>query len=108
VVEDGADPRPVAVITDTDIAAAVGDGKDPNEVRISDLPAREPITVASEETAAAAADVGLLRPPSTSRPPQLVLGARWSPLPRLLSLLSWNLGQPRIARREVIRCLELP
>ena len=57
VVEDEADLRPVAVITDTDIAAAVADGKDPNDVRISDLPAREPITVASEETAAAAANL---------------------------------------------------
>jgi CBS domain-containing protein len=57
VVEDEADLRPVAVITDTDIAAAVADGKDPNDVRISDLPAREPITVQSEETAAAAANL---------------------------------------------------
>jgi CBS domain-containing protein len=57
VVEDEADLRPVAVITDTDIAAAVADGKDPNDIRISDLPAREPITVQSEETAAAAANL---------------------------------------------------
>jgi CBS domain-containing protein len=57
VVEDAADPRPVAVITDTDIAAAVADGKDPNEIRISDLSAREPITVSPEETAAGAANL---------------------------------------------------
>jgi CBS domain-containing protein len=57
VVDDEADMRPVAVITDTDIAAAVADGKDPNDVRISDLPAREPVTVAPEETAAAAANL---------------------------------------------------
>ena len=57
VVEDVADLRPVAVITDTDIAAAVADGKDPNEIRISDLPARKPITVRSEETLAAAANL---------------------------------------------------
>ena len=55
VVEDEADLRPVAVITDTDIAAAVADGKDPNELRISDLPARQPITVPPEQTAASAA-----------------------------------------------------
>ena len=55
VVDDEADLRPVAVITDTDVAAAVADGKDPNNVRISDLPARKPITVSPEETAAAAA-----------------------------------------------------
>jgi CBS domain-containing protein len=45
------------VITDTDIAAAVADGKDPNQVRISDLPDRKPITVPPEETAAAAANL---------------------------------------------------
>ena len=57
VVEDEADLKPVAVITDTDIAAAVADGKDPNDVRISDLPARRPITVPPDETAAAAANL---------------------------------------------------
>ena len=57
VVEDEADLRPVAVITDTDIAAAVADGKDPNDVRISDLPARRPITVPPDETAVAAANL---------------------------------------------------
>ena len=57
VVEDEADLRPVAVITDTDIAAAVADGKDPNDVRSSDLPARRPITVPPDETAAAAANL---------------------------------------------------
>jgi CBS domain-containing protein len=55
VVDDEADLRPVAVITDSDIAAAVADGKDPNELRISDLPARQPITVPPEQTAASAA-----------------------------------------------------
>ena len=55
VVEDEADLRPVTVITDTDVAAAVADGKDPNDVRISDLPARKPITVPPDETATAAA-----------------------------------------------------
>ena len=57
VVDDEADLRPVAVITDTDIAAAVADGKDPNDVRISDLPAREPITVPPEQTAGSAASL---------------------------------------------------
>ena len=57
VVDDEADRRPVAVITDTDIAAAVADGKDPNDIRISDLPARQPITVPPEETAASAANI---------------------------------------------------
>ena len=57
VVDDEADLRPVAVITDTDIAAAVADGKNPNDMRISDLPARQPITVPPGETAAAAASL---------------------------------------------------
>jgi CBS domain-containing protein len=57
VVDDEADLRPVAVITDTDIAAAVADGKNPNDMRISDLPARQPITVPPGETAAAAANL---------------------------------------------------
>ncbi len=57
VVDDEAELRPVAVITDTDVAAAVGEGKNPNDVRISDLPAREPITVPPEETAADAANL---------------------------------------------------
>jgi CBS domain-containing protein len=57
VVDDEANMRPVAVITDTDVAAAVADGKDPNDVRISDLSGRKPITVPSEETAAAAANL---------------------------------------------------
>jgi len=61
VVDDEADLRPVAVITDSDIAAAVADGKDPNELRISDLPARQPITVPPEQTAAPP-------PPSWCRP----------------------------------------
>jgi CBS domain-containing protein len=57
VVDDEANMKPVAVITDTDVAAAVADGKDPNDVRISDLSGRKPITVSSEETAAAAANL---------------------------------------------------
>jgi CBS domain-containing protein len=59
VVDDEAGLRPVAVITDTDVAAAVADSKDPNDVRISDLTARKPITVSPDETAAAAANLML-------------------------------------------------
>jgi CBS domain-containing protein len=57
VVDNEADLRPVAVITDTDVAAAVADGKDPNDVRISDLSGRTPIIVSSDGTAADAADL---------------------------------------------------
>jgi CBS domain-containing protein len=40
-----ANSRPVAMVTDTDISQAVADGRHPEEVRISDLPRREPIVV---------------------------------------------------------------
>jgi CBS domain-containing protein len=40
-----ANERPVAVVTDTDITQAVADGRNLEEVRISDLPPREPIVV---------------------------------------------------------------
>jgi CBS domain-containing protein len=40
-----ADERPVAVVTDTDISQAVADGRNLEEVRINDLPRREPIVV---------------------------------------------------------------
>ena len=38
-------PRPIAVLTDTDISQAVADGRNLEETRISDLPARDPVTV---------------------------------------------------------------
>jgi CBS domain-containing protein len=40
-----ANERPVAMVTDTDISQAVADGRNLEEVRISDLPRREPIVV---------------------------------------------------------------
>jgi CBS domain-containing protein len=40
-----ANSRPVAMVTDTDITQAVADGRNLEEVRISDLPPREPIVV---------------------------------------------------------------
>jgi CBS domain-containing protein len=40
-----ANSRPVAMVTDTDISQAVADGRNPEEVRISDLPRREPVVV---------------------------------------------------------------
>lgn len=36
---------PTAIITDSDVAQAVADGRDLDQVRISDLVAREPVTV---------------------------------------------------------------
>ena len=46
---------PTAIITDADVAQAVADGRDPNEVRISDLVARKPVTVRSTTAVADAA-----------------------------------------------------
>jgi CBS domain-containing protein len=55
VVSDDAAHRPLGVVTDSDIAQAVAAGQDLNEVRIKDLPPREPVVIppqASVETAA--------------------------------------------------------
>ena len=58
VVIDDAERRvPIAVITDTDVAQAVADGKDVNNVRISDLVGRVPITVPPSTTVRDAADL---------------------------------------------------
>jgi CBS domain-containing protein len=38
-------PRPIAVLTDTDISQAVADGRNLEETRISDLPPRDPVVV---------------------------------------------------------------
>jgi CBS domain-containing protein len=45
VTTNDAHPRPVAVLTDTDISQAVADGRNLEETRISDLPPRDPVTV---------------------------------------------------------------
>ena len=59
VTDDAPDGRPVAMITDADIAQAVADGRNPNDVRISDVAARSVITVAPETGVAAAAELML-------------------------------------------------
>src|SRR5436305_4495829 len=59
VIDDATHMKPLAVVTETDVAHAVADGQDPNDVRISDLVAREPVTVAPETTVNAAADLML-------------------------------------------------
>jgi CBS domain-containing protein len=48
VTTTDAEPRPVAVVTDTDITQAVADGRNLEETRISDLPARDPVVVAPD------------------------------------------------------------
>jgi CBS domain-containing protein len=46
VTTNDAIPRPVALVTDTDIAQAVADGRNLEETRISDLARRDPVVVA--------------------------------------------------------------
>jgi CBS domain-containing protein len=55
VTDDAPDGRPVAMITDADIAQAVADGRNLNDVRISEFAARSVATVAPETAVAAAA-----------------------------------------------------
>lgn len=45
ITTNEADPRPLAVLTDTDISQAVADGRNLEETRISDLPRRDPVLV---------------------------------------------------------------
>jgi uncharacterized protein (DUF427 family)/CBS domain-containing protein len=57
VVNDTEQLTPLAVITDTDVAQAIADGHDPNEVRVSDLVQRDPITVSPDTPIVRAATV---------------------------------------------------
>src|SRR4051812_5578989 len=58
VVIDDAERRvPIAIITDTDIAQAVADSKDVNNVRVSDLVGRVPITIPPDTSLRDAADL---------------------------------------------------
>jgi CBS domain-containing protein len=47
VIDEEQARRPVGLVTDADIAEAVADGRDVNEVRIRDLMTTEPIIVAA-------------------------------------------------------------
>jgi len=57
VVNDTEQLTPLAVITDTDVAQAIADGRDPNDVRISDLVHRDPITISPDAPLVRAATV---------------------------------------------------
>jgi len=57
VIDDVATQVPIAVITDTDVAQVVADGKDVNEIRVSDLVGRVPITVPPDTSVRDAADL---------------------------------------------------
>jgi CBS domain-containing protein len=59
VTDDSAHGKPVAMITDGDIAQAVADGRNLNDVRISEFAARSVATVAPETAVAAAAELML-------------------------------------------------
>jgi CBS domain-containing protein len=50
VIDDDTRRVPIAVITDADIAQVIADGKNPNEVRLSQLVGRTPRTVSPETT----------------------------------------------------------
>jgi CBS domain-containing protein len=56
VINNSAQRVPVTVITDSEVAQAVADGKDPNEVRISDVVRREPMTLSPATGVAVAAE----------------------------------------------------
>jgi CBS domain-containing protein len=59
VISDPVERVPIKVITDREVADAVGDGRDPNEVRLSELVGPEPMTLSRETGVAAAAEAML-------------------------------------------------
>jgi CBS domain-containing protein len=59
VTTDDETRRPIGIITATDIARAVADGKDVNEVRIDEIVGAEPVTARPGTTANEAAGVML-------------------------------------------------
>ena len=54
VVSDEAERRPIGIVTDSDIAAAVAAGLNLDEARIKDLPARTPVVIGPEASVEAA------------------------------------------------------
>ena len=59
VVNEPVEMLPLAVITEADVAQVVADGRDPNDVRISELVSAVPMTVPREMGVAAAAELML-------------------------------------------------
>ena len=57
VVLDNQEDRPAGIITDTDVAHAVADGKDVNEVRLNDLMTADPALVNGATTIREAATI---------------------------------------------------
>jgi CBS domain-containing protein len=59
VMNDATERMPIAIITETDIAEAVADGRNLDEVRISDVVTRQPVTVTPDTGVEAAAELML-------------------------------------------------
>lgn len=59
ITADPENPQPIAVITESDITAAVAEGRDVNEVRIGELIGKEPVTVGPDTTIKEAAELML-------------------------------------------------
>jgi CBS domain-containing protein len=57
VVLDAETDRPVGIVTDTDVAHVVADGKDVDDVRISDVMTSDPTTVGTGTTVREAAEL---------------------------------------------------
>src|SRR5262250_3434397 len=57
VVLDAETDRPVGIVTDTDVAHAVADGKNVNETRISEVMTPEPIVVGTATSLREAAEL---------------------------------------------------
>ena len=57
VVLDAETDRPVGIVTDTDVAHVVADGKDVNDVRISDVMTPDPTVVGTGTTVREAAEL---------------------------------------------------
>jgi CBS domain-containing protein len=61
VIDDAQAKRPIGLITDSDIAQAVADGKDVNEVRVRDLMTADPTVIVATTTIHEAADAMVTR-----------------------------------------------
>jgi CBS domain-containing protein len=61
ITTDDESRRPIGIITDTDVANAVADGKDLNETRIDELAGPEPVTTRPDASIKEAAKVMVSR-----------------------------------------------
>jgi CBS domain-containing protein len=61
VIDDAQAKRPIGLITDADIAQAVADGKDVNDVRVRDLMTADPTVIVATTSIHEAADAMVTR-----------------------------------------------